>query len=359
MKNKITDVIWTILLLGLTAVFSAGHAFAQSGTWTPTGSMAGARDSHTATLLTNGKVLIPGWFNTVAELYDPTTETFNLTGTMLFAHGQGATANRLPDGRVLIVGGNGAPVSAEIYDPATETFSATGDLNARHDFHTVTLLPDGTVLIAGGNGQEPGSNATSTDVAELYDPATGTFSLTGRLNSPRTGAAAALLPDGRVLIAGGTRATDGFGHAPTSSAELYNPASGTFNPTGNFMTQDLGPFSPQGTQLWGTGAPVLNNGKVLIVGVEGTQSAELFDPSTGTFSATGSMAVARVAHTATLLPDGQVLVVGGVAISIVGAASTLNSAELYDPSRETFTAAASMNEARQQHTATLLLHGEV
>ena len=342
-------MIWTIVL-GLTFVFSASHAFAQSGTWTPTGIMAGSRDSHTATLLTNGKVLIPGLFNTAAELYDPSADTFGLTGTMLFAHGEGATANRLPDGRVLIVGGNGARTAAEIYDPAAETFSATRSLNARHDFHTATLLLDGRVLIAGGNGQESG-NTWSTNIAEIYDPITNTFSLTGSLNSPRTGAAAALLPDGRVLIAAGCNAQNGSAKAPVPSAELYNPATGTFSPTTGSISPAAG-----GQVLWWAGAPVLPNGKVLIVGW-GTRSAELFNPSTGTFSATGSMAAARAANTATLLANGQVLVAGGW--SGLGGSHTLSSAELYDPVSGTFTPATSMNEARQQHTATLLLDGRV
>jgi len=348
MKRNITDVTWTILL-GLTVVFSAGFGFAQSGTWTPTGSMAGGRVSHPATLLTNGKVLIPGWYNTAAELYDPAAETFSLTGNMVFAHGSGATANRFPDGRVLIVGGLNAPTAAEIYDPATETFSATGSLNARHSFHTATLLLDGRVLVAGGHGQEPYTNSTSTNIAEIYDPITGISSLTGSLSSPRSGAAAALLPDGRVLIAAGQNAKDGYTVALVPSAELYSPATGIFSPT-------TGNTAAGGQFLWGAGAPVLPNGKVLIVGW-GTQLAELFDPSTGIFSATGGMAAARINNTATLLANGQVLVAGGLVPGPNG--SALGSAELYDPVSGTFAPTAGMNESRQAHTATLLWDGRV
>ena len=162
-------------------------------TWTATGDMAVTRRDHTATRLNDGKVLIVGPTRPgPAELYDPTTGTFSPTDSTVFFHGELLTATRLADGKVLIVGGTIAPQSAELYDPSTETFTATaGSPNEVHEVHTATLLPDGRVLIAAGA------------VAELYDPVTDTFSLTGALNEDRGGHTATLLPNGQVLITGG------------------------------------------------------------------------------------------------------------------------------------------------------------
>jgi hypothetical protein len=224
-------------------------ALAQEGTWAPTGDMTVARRDHTATSLANGKVLIVAGPASTAELYDPHTGTFALTVNPNFSHGSGATATRLLNGKVLIAGGSGARTSAELYDPATSTFSATGSLNEARDFHTATLLMDGRVLIAGGGTPEAG-----TATAELFDPSTGTFMSTASMSTDRRGATANLLSNGKVLIAGGVRIT-----------------------------------SPgQGVSL---------------------SSAELYDPETETFDLTGSMNLARTGHTATLLFDGQVLMI--------------------------------------------------
>ena len=188
-------------------------------------------------------------------------------------------------------------------------------------------------------------------MAELYTPATSSFSQTGSLYTDRFGATAALLPDGRVLVAGGVIITSpGFGVC-TDSAELFDPATELFTPTGHMGAPRCGIVHE---------APVLGTGKVLIAGGVMLDSAELFDPATGTFSATGSMTIPRLNPTETLLPNGQVLVTGGsVAGCGTGCPFTLNSAELYDPTSKTFTAIASMGAARQDHTASLLLDGRV
>jgi probable HAF family extracellular repeat protein len=343
MSNKIS--ILALIMLMMSTLLIAATASAAQGTWNMTGSLAVARRDHKATLLTNGKVLVVGYFTTYAELYDPTTGTFSATGAMLVSHGQGATATRLSDGRVLVVGGNITSV-AEIYDPNSGIFSAVSYTATPRSFHTATLLPDGRVLIAGGKDASGNSSA----VAELYNPASGIFSVTGSLNVDRMSASAALLPDGRVLVAGGSRTTGlGIGEC-LSSAELYNPATGTFSITGSMVAcRDLG-----------TGdATVLRSGKVLFAGgntAAGLASAELFDPVTGTFSPTGSMTVPRASSTMTLLSSGMVLVAGG---STATGPVTTNSADLYDPATGIFTATASMAIARQEHTATLLLNGKV
>jgi uncharacterized delta-60 repeat protein len=394
----------TATLLPNGKVLVAGHSFVlwaelydpTTGTWTLTGPLSAARWNHTATLLPNGKVLVAGGSDSgSAELYDPTTGKCTLTGAMSavrFWH----TATLLSNGRVVAVGGvykyyvSGSgwqeeyPSSADVYDPATGMWTATGALNTVRDSHTATLLPNGNVLVAGGVGNTlsstelydlaaPGWTATGAlsigredhtatllsdgkvlvaggmgsrsggsgsdylSSAELYDPATGRWTATNSLNKPRINHTATLLPNGKVLVAGGYNS--GTGHL--SSAELYDPATGRWTATGSLIT----------ARSYHT-ATLLPNGKVLVAGgyrPDSLSSAELYDPATGSWTATGSLIAARVWHTATLLPNGKVLVAGGY----------MSSAELYDPASGSWTATGSLIAARVWHTATLLPNGKV
>jgi len=320
-----------LFLWGLGAF--ASTILAQTpGTFTPTGSMAASRYLHTATLLADGRVLIAGGNAAgTAELYDPATGAFASTGNMTTprtAH----TATLLPNGKVLITGGYGPLASAELYDPATGMFSATGTMNSSRAVHTATLLADGRVLIAAGS---------ATTSAELYDPSTGTFTPTGSLLAPPYGlTTAALLPDGRVLITEGSEV----------EAELYDPGTGTFSRT-----------SPRTPWVQGSAA-LLMNGKVLLAGGNDDPGesalAEVYDPSTGAFTPTGNMTVARADDPATLLPDGTVLIAGSNAGSPDGGV-TLASAEVYDPATGTFARTGDMSTDRGFHTATLLKNGKV
>jgi N-acetylneuraminic acid mutarotase len=366
-----------------------------TGTWSTTGSMNTARFSHTATLLPNSKVLVIGGNSesgalSSAELYDPATGTWSTTGSVSAAR-YSHTATLLPNVGVLVVGGRNSTTrlgSAEIYDSATGTWSATSSLLAARTLHTATLLNNGKVLVAGGLGDMGDLSLSS---AELYDPpTTGTWTLTGSMNTARTDHTATLLQNGKVLVAGG-----GDANGTSSSAELYDPQTGIWTVTGSLTTPRslhtatlllngkvlvAGGLSNNAastsaelydpvTGSWSTvnslstprgahTAALLPNGKVLVAGGFGgaSSSAEVYDPQTGTWSNTGSMVTARSRHTATLLPTGKVLVVGGQDSNFFNASS---SVEVYDPQTGTWSNTGSMVTARSQHTATLLPTGKV
>ena len=316
--------------------------------FSPTGSMGTTRSAQTATLLANGEVLIAGGEGTdgylsSAELYDPKTGTFSPAGRMVTG-GAGQTATLLADGRVLLAGGfdeSGDPsASAELYDPNTGTFSPTGALTVARQGQTATLLPDGQVLIVGGM-----SKSGYLASAELYDPKIGTFSPTGTMTAARQYHTATVLSNGQVLVAGGGNYL-GEGWSVLTSAELYDSKTGTFSPTG-----------PLSTARENATSTLLSDGRVLIAGGDDNYnatsilaSAELYDPATGTFSPTGSMGTPRESDTATLLSDGRVLIVGGSDAH----SHAIASAELYDPAIGTFSPPGSMGTVPKNSTATLL-----
>ena len=267
--------------------------------------MSVGRAGHTATLLSNGKVLIAGGYNgsylASAELYDPRANSFTPVRAMNVAR-SGHVATLLPNGKVLLVGGVGTGwtflASAEIYDPASNTFTPTGDMLAARESHTATLLGNGKVLITGGHrGRRP--SVTIYSSTEIYDPATGRFSAGRDMTRIRHKHEAVLLADGHVLIAGGSDEHDGNG--AYANAEIYDPSSGSFRATGNMNSARY--------KLQGTGV-LLSNGKVLVAG--GANRAEVFDPSASSFTyASGDMETPRLFATATLLRNGQVLIIGG------------------------------------------------
>lgn len=360
----------TSFVLPLLLMSAAGYgtiALAQSpGTFSVTGRMTTPRVSHTATLLPNGQVLVAGGIREIAsrdlnpilataELYDPSTGAFIATGDMTTPRSL-HTATLLPDGKVLIAGGRpelflnyGPPfslASAELYDPFTGAFTATGDMIAARNCQGATLLTSGKVLIAGGTAPN----------AELYDPATGRFSPTGKYSSRPSdintcqAAVSTSLQDGRVLIVWeqpvlGVPAPGGV------AAEIYDPDSGTFTATGTTMALSHHEGLPSAT--------LLMNGKVLVAGGAAENlfrtSAELFDSSTGTFTATGNMTTGHLRHTATLLPDGTVLLAGNYLFE-----SGLAGTEIYGPAAGAFAATGNMITAqRNLHAATLLNNGQV
>ena len=340
-----------------------------TGVFSPTGSMANGRHAQTATLLPDGRVLVAGGFvpdawsgvyPTAAEFFDPATGKFSPAGSLAMPTAN-ATATLLTDGRVLIAGGRG-PVAtppmtafAELYDPSAGPevaptthggFVATGSMVHARSEHAATRLADGRVLIVGGFNDAP------LALAELYDPATGKFRVTGSMAQSRIDPVATLLSDGRVLVTGGV---DGAGN-PVAPAEVYDPATGSFTGTGSMVHPRTGytaTLLPDGRVLFAGGTPSQNSSQAI-----GT--AELYDPGTGKFTATGSLGEARSAHSATLLPNGLVLIAGGD-VGVAGSADSrvTSSAELYDPSAGTFRPTGSMAQARDYFTATLLSDGRV
>ncbi len=248
------------------------------------------------------------------------------------------TATLLPDGRVLIAGGmqkNGVfEDTAELYDPTTGRFESLPRLSSPRVGHSATLLSNGRVLIAGGSsgrhfegGRWMGEVAAT---AELYDPATRTFRPTGSMTTPRAHQAALRLVDGQVLLAGGYNGvSDALG-----SAEIYDTASGIFRPTGPLRTARVPEV-----------AVLLKDGRVLIPGGSDASggvlaSAEVFDPKSGRFAPAGDMIAARRKHGGALLASGRVLVVGGSDARDWTGQKT--EAEIYDPIANLFTPAASM-----------------
>ena len=342
--------------------------------WVPTGNLNTPRDTHTATKLPNGTVLVHGGrtltadstpFLRTSELFEPGTGTWASTGTAYFERSS-HSAILLRNGKVLVVGGfvqarvvhlppNQPPwgYGTELYDPATGQWESTGPLNFPREYPAVTPLSDGRVLAAGG-GDPFGKDPTVVRTAEIYDPVTQMWTLTGSLVWGRRGISAqqalatelftaTLLTSGLVLVVGGVSLYD----EAAQTCELYEPAAGRWRLAGVLGRYRLGHTATR-----------LNDGTVLVAGgvhytTSGDQNGsiadtEIYDPTTEVCSFVGPLNMARSGHTATLLPNGSVLVVGGV-----GGSGPLNSTELYDPATQTWTLADDLNTARSGHTPIL------
>lgn len=304
----------------------------STGTWSLTGSWNFGHLRYSETLLADGRVLLAGSDGSIfysadssaAEIYDPATNTWTPTGFMTMGR-SGQLAVRLNDGRVLVAGNQWGDTSAEIFDPATETWTATGSMNGSHGHGTISLLPDGRALVVGGDTFDFVLGEITTGTAEIYDPATGTWQNTGSLSGPRRYHTATTLADGRILVAAGRDQNNAW----LDSAEIYDPATGTWSLTGT-MNQSR----------YAHTATLLLNGQVLVTGVPNVPgvdiySSELFDPATGTWTNTTASPEERWNHSATLLDNGDVLVAGGTQTSNPSIGFDKVTAVLYTPDNNT------------------------
>lgn len=305
--------------------------------WSATANMTVPRAFHVAAVLASRVLIAGGWDGSTphasAELYDWTTRTWATTGGMATAR-MGATATRLNDGRVLVAAGwNGADLAtAEVYDPLAGTFSSAGAMTGPRHFHTATLLATGNVLVAGGQVGPAPPLAT----AQVYNVAANTWGATGSLLAGQTSHAAVRLASGQVLVSGV--------NAP--SAQLYNPGTGTWAATGAMAVPRLL-----------HSATVLPGGQVLAVGGRDSTSsskslfsAEVYDPASGTWARTGATPFGHDTHTATAV-NGRVIVAGDRSVgSLVHA---------FDPAWGTWSPWPTMATARYAHVAAPLGNGKV
>jgi hypothetical protein len=310
--------------------------------------MATPHSNAQALLLHDGRVLVAGGFGSGtyprnAELFDPATGHWSNGGYMSTGRSQ-AAASVLESGKVILSGGTTSTVrpNAELYDPATNAWSPGGTLAGRR-LHTSTLLGTGKVLVTGGLD----STSTALKSTSLYNPATNAWGTGGLLGTARYSHTATLLEDGSVLVAGGL---SGLANSDTlASAERSSNGVTGWTATGSMAT-------PRSAHT----ATLLQDGRVLVVGGDDTSgeevaSAELYDPASGVWAPAASMAKRRAFHTATLLRDGRVLVRGGFSPG----EGDLASSEIYNPATNTWSAGPALATPRATHTSTALRDGRV
>ena len=306
---------------------------------------------------------------------DEPAGTWSRDGLMANAR-ENHTATRLLDGRVLVAGG--AVQDTELYDPVTRVWRPTGPLNTARSGATATLLPDGRVLLAAGTGQigtDPDTGEPINgplDTAELYDPATGTWSLTANtMSTPRSQHTATALPNGKVLVVGGV----GFANALIGATDLFDPATNTWSSCSPPATPSAGCPGPLHVPRRVHTATALRDGRVLVAAGKGANppspiqvslaSTELYDPATGTWSTCsdatagptcpGPLAIARFGPTSVTLNNGRALVIAGQAFD----GTRIASVEEYDPATGHWGPTGFLGARRTTHQATLLADGKV
>ncbi len=349
-------VFFSIIFLLGRSLFSQTFAAESIGTWIPTKSLVLPHDNATATLLSDNKVLVLG-YDKNTEIYNLQTQSWAVVNGALKDLHYGNTATLLNSGEVLITGlGNDVNAEdsqyGELFNSTDNTWRKTGNMiNPKRIRSTASRLSDGRVLVAGGGFEFSSPSLIDT---EIYDPITNSWTIAAPMNAPRNFHTGTVLQSGEVLVTGGG-SIGNQGLNPLNSAEIYNTQSNTWSTTSNMF------FARSGHT-----ATLLPNGKVIVTGgFEKLDSdhyfpplltAELYDPVSKQWSQVKSMINSRAWHTATLLPNGKVLVAGGV--TDVGTyASPTASAEIYDPTANTWAQVSSMNASRFFHGATLLEDG--
>lgn len=333
LKTKIFSILLFINLA------CAWHATAQG--WVTNNPLIAPRWWDTATLLTNGMVLVAGGTiendtngfadTNESELYDPVAGAPALTGFMIDARNS-YQATLMTNGQVLASGGGGDATS-EIYNPASGTWGNLANMTTERQDHIAVLLPNGKVLVAGGIND---NTATDLSSAEIYNPVLGTWTATASMPYPADTFAAVLLTNGMVLVCGGSDASQSI-FAETNAA-IYNPATGTWAGT-----------APMHEARAGHTATLLGNGKVLVEGGTYDTSAEIYDPVAGTWTLAASMNDGRGYSLAVRLTNGEVLVTGDDNPDV----------ELYDPVHNVWTYTNSLPVPGYSQTETLLAGGQV
>ena len=328
-------------------------------TWVTTGNMVTARTGSLWNLLDDGRVFIVGGLDSSlnplasAEVYDYLSGKFSSTGNMATPRQHHRTV-LLYTGKVLVTGGRPFATTnvlntAELYDPVSGIFTPTGDMKRYRRLHRSTELSNGKILITGGLGGTFNTANSVLNGAELYDPATGAFTFTtGNLNTGRYSHQAILLYTGKVLIAGGYAVVNS---GLLNSAELYDPVTNTFTSTGNMMTARNSPFLtrlPDGKILVSNGSDAAGNP---------IQALEIYDPATGTFAAAGNELVARNGNRVNRLANGKIMLVGGQTTS--DEASVTNSSELYSHVTKRYSTTGNLITGRQDFVQSGLPNGQI
>jgi N-acetylneuraminic acid mutarotase len=331
------------------------QAALATGLWSTVASLITGRQEHTATLLPNGNVLIAGGMDDTgnglasAEVYHPATNRWTAAHSMAAARFD-HTATLLPSGKVLVTGGLAGPLpfgslaSSELYDPVTDSWSAAAPMIGSRTRHTATLLPDGRVLVVGGLSlvvREGGLFPSVATDAEIYDPRANGWSITAPMGFDRFDHTATLLADGSVMVAGGRGELATF-----KSTEIYDATNDRWVSA-----------APMDARRYGQVATLLPDGDVLVAGGIGEapdarattlDTAEIYNPSTNLWVTVASMTNVDVTRTATRLGNGMVLVVG----------MGQSASELYDPARNVWSRTGPSIHGHQD-SATLLSDGTV
>jgi len=346
----------------LTAAFLLAAALpaAAAEAWLPGPNMSLSRSYFALVPLPSGDLLAPGGLSTGsvytnrADIFSLAGRSFSETAAMPASHGNPSQAVLLGNGKILIVGNQiNSAEQSHLFTEATHAWSATVNQPVLNRFSAaMILLPNGKVLYSGG--YDGHADGTTYNSAELFDPVSSTWSSTGPMAAQRFGHSLTLLVTGpnagKVLVTGGGRR---IGLTAETRCELYDPATGTFALTGPL---NLGRTFHTATRLL-DGRVLVTGGHTAGADTNNHDTVELYDPATGTWSFAASMATRRGRHTATLLANGDVLVVGGAQVgSLLSVTATV---EMYHPATNAWRAGPSMSTARVIQAAALLPSGEV